>query len=189
MIKNLNLLVIATIFASYLEATTKYICGPEIEGANARFDTISMGKAGGFSGYRDPNDGVKILHITLESSDPIVEANIVPTYSTYDGIEDEISSMPYLPAWIETLYISGDATDWATLVLGNSGHTIYGPTLAPSAYGLPTPAPGTKVVFSLDKSPLIIPQVWFQGDLPVGCTIVVKDGSQTPYADIIKVSE
>ncbi len=173
--KQLKLLAIAAIFASYLEAATIYEPGPE--GSEMRIDTIRLGSAGGFNGFVSPSASVKALYINLMPSGGTVESNTSRTFSAYDGT----GTMPYLPSTVKDVYIQGDATDWATLVLGNSAHTMYGPTLAPSAYGLPTPASGTTVHFKLTHRPSVMPELWFQGDLLAKSRVVIEPGYQDPY--------
>lgn len=177
------LLAILAIFTSYQEITAgATVYSPEalIENSTARIDTIRAGTAGGFNGYTAPPTSVTKLYITLVPSGGAVEANNVPTFSSYNGTT---GALTYLPSTVKDVYIIGDATDWATLVLGNSGFGgyYYSPRFPAAAYGLPTPSAGTTVHFQLTNLPSVEPNLWFQGELPSGCRVSIEPNSQDPY--------
>lgn len=172
--KQLSLLAIAAIFGSYLEAATQYIVGPEIDGV--RSDIIRLGSAGGFNGFTQPSGSVKTLNIQLMPSGTAVESNTIPTFADYDGT----GTMPYLASTVKDVYVTGNAADWATLVLGNSAHGLYDPALSPGAYGLPTPWTEATVHFALSQSPADVPELWFQGRFLAKSRVVVEPNSQDP---------
>lgn len=181
--KKLLLLAILALFTSHQKITagaTAYSPEALIDGSTARLDTIRVGTAGGFDGYTAPPASVTKLYITLVPSGGAVEANNVPTFSSYDGTT---GALTYLPSTVKDLYIIGDATDWATLVLGNSGFGgyPYSPALPAAAYGLPTPSAGTTVHFQLTDSPSVEPNLWFQGELPSECRVSIEPNSQDPH--------
>lgn len=176
--KQLYLLTLAAAI-SCLQATTYYEVGPEI--GQTRTDIIYMGASGGFSGFTAPSSAVKFLNIQLsdlsaiDSSLAAPEKNITPTNS-YDGTGD----VPYLPSYIKEVYITGNATNFSTLVLGNTSHSYPYDTLPPAAYALPTPNKGTFVCFKLQNAPSSPPETWFQAPLPQNCTVVVDPNSADP---------
>lgn len=178
--KKLRLLAISAIMGSCLHAATEYVVGPEL--GELRCDIIRVGKSGGFSGFRNPSSRVKTLIIQLQNADDsgTVERNDTPTNSYYGSG----SPIPYLPESIKQVYITGNATHFPILVLGNSDH-IYTSLENPAAYALPTPNINTFVRFCLQHSPTNAPITWFQAPLPAGCNTVVEPYSQDPYLSTV----
>lgn len=173
--KQLRLLAIAAALGSCLQAATEYTNGQEFD--SVRTDIVRVGTAGGFDGYRAPSAAIKTLIINFVSSGGAVERNTIQTNS-YIGS----GPIPYLPATVKQVYITGDLTDYATLVLGNSDH-LYGSLRDPIAYALVTPAASTLVRFALQSAPSASPETWFQAPLLANCSVVVEPNSLDPYLE------
>ena len=161
-------------------AATVYTPGFELADGS-RSDIIRVGSTGSFSAYTDPSKSVKALYITLVASGTTAKPNNVPTFSTYT----DTGMLRHLPSTIKDVYIMGDATDFSTLVLGNSLHTYYSPAYRPAAYALPTPAEKTTVHFLLSHAPAVSPLLWFQGPLPAACKLVIEPGSADPFINTV----
>lgn len=161
-------------------AATVYTPGFELADGS-RNDIIRVGSAGGFSGYTEPGRDVSKLLITFVASGNAAEPNNVPTFSSYT----DTGMLRHLPSTIKDVYLMGDATDFMTLVLGNSAHTYYSPDYRPAAYALPTPSEKTTVHFLLSNAPSTSPQLWFQGPLPAGCRLVIEPGSGDPFINTV----
>ncbi len=175
-----QILGLAATISSCYSAATAYIPGFELANGS-RNDLIRVGSAGGFSAYTDPSKDVSMLFITLVASGTAAEPNDTPTFSTYT----DTGMLRHLPSTIKDVYIMGDATDFSTLVLGNSLHTYYSPDYRPAAYALPTPAEKTTVHFCLSAAPTTSPLTWFQGPLPAGCRLVIEPGSADPFINLV----
>jgi len=173
------ILSIVTIFVSYIEASTCYFPGLEVNGE--RSDLIRVGSAGGFSGFTVPSSACKKLYITFMESESRIEPNIVPTFSSYTD-SDEVY---HLPSTLKDIYIMGNTTHFCDLVLGNSRHGSFAPIYDPSAYALPTPAANTNVHFLLTSAPRETPHTWFQGPLLAKCLLVIEPGSADPHINSV----
>jgi hypothetical protein len=173
------ILALITIVGSYLEASTAYFPGLEVNGE--RSDRVRVGSAGGFSGFTIPSSTCKKLYITFMESESFIEPNTTPTFSSYTGS----GVIPYLPATLKDIYIMGNATNFCDLVLGNSLRGTFAPIYDPSVYALPTPAAATTIHFLLTSAPHQSPKTWFQGALLAKCLLVIELGSADPYINTV----
>ncbi|MCE2717154.1 MAG: hypothetical protein ACK4V2_03930 [Pseudomonadota bacterium] len=173
--KQLRLLATAAALGSCLQAATQYIVGQEFD--SVRVDTVRVGTSGGFHGYQAPSAAIKTLIVNFVSSGGVAERNTIQT-NAYTGS----GPVPYLPASVKQLYITGNASDYATLVLGNSD-TLYAELKAPCAYALITPAASTAVRFALQEAPSSSPATWFQSPLLANCAVTVEPSSQDPWLE------
>ena len=174
------ILAITATIGSYLGAATTYIPGAELANGT-RSDIIRVGSAGGFSDFVNPSSAIKTLYITLMESGTGVEPNTTPTFSSYLGT----GVIPHLPATLKDLYVMGNASDFMTLVLGDSLHDAYSSAYPPAAYALPTPAANTTIHFLLSDAPVTAPEKWFQGPLLSGSRLVVEPNSQDPFVNTV----
>ena len=168
---------IATI-SSYTEATTCYF--PGLEGLEERSDSIRIGSSGGFEGFTMPSSTCKSLYITFTKTASPVEPNSIPTNS-YRGTGDA----PKLPNTLKDIYLVGDASDFPTLVVGNTRFGPEAPAESPSTYALPTPAVNTNIHFLLTRGPTTSPLLWFQDTLPGGCRLIIEPGSADPFINVV----
>ncbi|MCE2717137.1 MAG: hypothetical protein ACK4V2_03935 [Pseudomonadota bacterium] len=175
-----SILLFIICFISQLKAQTVYECG--IETGKKRFDTVLLGSAGGFNGYRDPSPKCDQIYITFTTNNSPSSPNYIPT-NEFTGV----GSAPFIAPWVKHLHIIGDLSTFDTIVSGNTNVSGDGnvPIYPPVAYGLPTPNSGTTIHFSLDKPPASNPLTWFQRPLPANCTVVVELRSCDPFLDKI----
>ena len=146
-----------------IPTSTAYECGIRLN-VNQRRDTIKIGGTGGFNGFVTPEDWCEVLFINFVQTGSAVEQNTILT-NAYTGIGD----VPELPEHVQEVWITGDPTGYDVLVAGGA------------QYALPLPGPHTRIRFALSRSPATDPLTWFQGALPVGCTLVVEPGSADPF--------
>ena len=170
---------IATI-SSYIEATATTCYFPGLEGLEERSDIIRIGSSGGFADVTMPSPTCKSLYITFTKVASQAEPNIIPT-NGYRGIGDA----PNFPSTLKDIYLMGDASDFQTLVLGNTRLGPTAPEYSPAAYGLPTPAANTNIHFLLTKRPTSSPLLWFQDELPSGCRLIIEPGSADPFINTV----
>jgi len=168
---------IATI-SSYTEATTCYF--PGLEGLEERSDNIRIGSSGGFTGVTMPSPTCKSLYITFIKTASPVEPNTIPT-NGYRGSGES----PKFPSTLYDIYLMGDASDFQTLVVGNTRHGPMTPEYSPAAYALPTPAANTNIHFLLTRGPTTSPLLWFQDTLPAGCRLIIEPGSADPFINVV----
>ncbi len=168
---------IATI-SSYIEAATCYF--PGLEGLEERSDIVRIGSSGGFDGFTMPSATCESLYITFIKTASPLEPNSIPTNS-YRGTGDA----PKLPSTLKDIYLMGDASDYATLVVGNTRHGPEAPEYSPSTYALPTPAANTNIHFLLTRGPTTSPLLWFQDTLPAGCRLIIEPGSADPCINTV----
>ena len=173
------ILALITIVGSYLEASTAYFPGLEVNGE--RSDRVRVGSAGGFSGFTVPSSTCKKLYITFMESESPVQPNTTPTFISYTGRGE----VYHLPSTLKDIYIMGNASNFCDLVLGNSRLGSFAPIYDPSVYALPTPAANTNVHFLLTSAPHESPQTWFQDTLLAKCLLVIEPGSADPYINTV----
>ena len=124
-----------TLPANEAEATTTYTSGVATDGTS-RWDTISVGAAGDFTGCTTTAGTVKKLFIDIFE---VAGATV--------ALNDTVTTLVDFPTTLTEVWIRGDAEAWNTIVTG-------------ATLTLPCPPLNCKIHFALTASPAAA-AVWF----------------------------